>query len=75
MARHCPLCHKPLPEGPVPYRPFCSWRCKLIDLGAWLEGSYRLSGPEGELNDGEPEEGPDEAPQGESREAPKRDEP
>jgi endogenous inhibitor of DNA gyrase (YacG/DUF329 family) len=25
-----------------PYRPFCSERCKLLDLGAWAEESYRI---------------------------------
>jgi len=25
-----------------PWRPFCSERCRLIDLGAWLDGSNRL---------------------------------
>ena len=24
------------------YRPFCSSRCKLIDLGNWIDGSYKL---------------------------------
>ncbi len=24
------------------YRPFCSERCKLIDLGAWASESYRV---------------------------------
>jgi endogenous inhibitor of DNA gyrase (YacG/DUF329 family) len=24
--------------------PFCSTRCKLVDLGAWLDGSYRIPG-------------------------------
>jgi endogenous inhibitor of DNA gyrase (YacG/DUF329 family) len=28
------------PESP--YRPFCSERCKLIDLGAWASESYRI---------------------------------
>ncbi len=27
-----------------PYRPFCSERCKLIDLGQWAEGDYRIAG-------------------------------
>jgi len=27
----------------VPYRPFCSRRCKLIDLGKWLNEEYRIS--------------------------------
>ncbi len=25
------------------YRPFCSERCKLIDLGQWASGSYRIA--------------------------------
>lgn len=25
-----------------PYRPFCSERCRMIDLGHWLKGNYRL---------------------------------
>ena len=25
-----------------PYRPFCSERCKMIDLGAWANESYRV---------------------------------
>jgi len=25
-----------------PYRPFCSERCKLIDLGAWASEAYRV---------------------------------
>ena len=27
-----------------PARPFCSPRCKLMDLGAWAEGRYAISG-------------------------------
>jgi hypothetical protein len=27
-----------------PYRPFCCERCRLIDLGAWAEESYRVPG-------------------------------
>ncbi|WP_263768218.1 DNA gyrase inhibitor YacG [Propionivibrio soli] len=37
-----------------PYRPFCSERCKLIDLGAWASESYRL--PEQEPNGPPPDE-------------------
>jgi endogenous inhibitor of DNA gyrase (YacG/DUF329 family) len=25
--------------------PFCSQRCKLIDLGAWLDGDYKIESP------------------------------
>ena len=37
-----------------PFRPFCSERCKMIDLGAWATESYRIpvaenkNGPETE---------------------------
>ena len=27
------------------WRPFCSERCKLTDLGRWLQGDYRVPGP------------------------------
>ncbi|MGB9331020.1 MAG: DNA gyrase inhibitor YacG [Steroidobacteraceae bacterium] len=32
----CPTCHRELDWQTAPYRPFCSERCRLIDLGAWL---------------------------------------
>ena len=35
----CPVCNKITDQK---YRPFCSSRCKLIDLGNWIDGSYRL---------------------------------
>jgi uncharacterized protein len=43
----CPICKKQVPvlDADAPYRPFCSQRCKSIDLGSWLEGSYRISRP------------------------------
>jgi uncharacterized protein len=28
-----------------PFRPFCSERCRLIDLGRWLSEDYRVPGP------------------------------
>ena len=39
----CPLCGR-LSEWSTAnaFRPFCSERCKLIDLGAWSSESYRL---------------------------------
>lgn len=39
----CPLCGRlSLWSSANPFRPFCSERCKLIDLGAWSSESYRL---------------------------------
>jgi endogenous inhibitor of DNA gyrase (YacG/DUF329 family) len=44
---NCPVCGKPAPFDPSnPYRPFCSERCKLIDLGQWANENYRIPGPE-----------------------------
>ncbi len=36
-----------------PWRPFCSERCKLIDLGAWASEEYRIPGKKEEDEDGE----------------------
>jgi endogenous inhibitor of DNA gyrase (YacG/DUF329 family) len=46
MRIRCPTCkaEREIPEG-APYRPFCSRRCKTIDLGNWLDEAYRLSRP------------------------------
>ena len=38
----CPICRKPAPWDENPFRPFCSERCRLRDLGAWSAESYRL---------------------------------
>jgi uncharacterized protein len=36
----CVYCRR-RPVDPV-WRPFCSERCKLVDLGRWLTGGYRI---------------------------------
>jgi len=41
----CPICKKPVAEpqpGQASYFPFCSERCKLVDLGRWLTGKYQI---------------------------------
>jgi endogenous inhibitor of DNA gyrase (YacG/DUF329 family) len=39
----CPTCSKPVPWGPESeWRPFCSERCRLIDLGEWLTEENRI---------------------------------
>ena len=41
----CPTCSTDVVWGPEsPYRPFCSDRCRLIDLGAWVSDKYRVEG-------------------------------
>jgi uncharacterized protein len=39
----CPTCRKNV-DPATKFRPFCSERCKLIDLGRWLSGSYVVPG-------------------------------
>jgi hypothetical protein len=42
----CPYCGQPARiASDNPYRPFCSKRCKLIDLGDWLDESNRIADP------------------------------
>ena len=38
----CPTCKKETEYTGNPYRPFCSKRCKLIDLGKWAGGEFRV---------------------------------
>lgn len=39
----CPTCEKPVEwSTKSPFRPFCSERCRLIDLGAWASEEHRL---------------------------------
>ncbi|PLX80107.1 MAG: DNA gyrase inhibitor YacG [Desulfuromonas sp.] len=40
----CPQCRKVAEYHGNPDRPFCSERCRLIDLGKWADESYRLAG-------------------------------
>lgn len=41
----CPQCRKSVEwSSDNPYRPFCSKRCRLIDLGAWADESHRIAG-------------------------------
>ena len=35
----CPVCRKPLDPR---FRPFCSARCRQVDLGRWLAGDYAI---------------------------------
>jgi endogenous inhibitor of DNA gyrase (YacG/DUF329 family) len=42
MLVRCPSCHKTSTTQNSPWRPFCSERCRLIDLGMWLTGGYRI---------------------------------
>ncbi|MBN2329757.1 MAG: DNA gyrase inhibitor YacG [Candidatus Omnitrophica bacterium] len=40
----CRTCGIPLPEGVnSPFSPFCSKRCRMVDLGRWFSGDYAIS--------------------------------
>ena len=43
----CPVCKKRIEDAPDNFgpRPFCSVRCKLMDLDNWLNESYCISEP------------------------------
>lgn len=39
----CPTCRQPAVYGPAnPWRPFCSERCRSVDLGAWASERFRV---------------------------------
>jgi hypothetical protein len=41
----CPFCRQATAWEGNPWRPFCSERCQLIDLGTWATEQYRVPGP------------------------------
>lgn len=41
----CPICGKPSDFNAPPLGPFCSDRCKMVDLGTWLSEDYKLTEP------------------------------
>jgi endogenous inhibitor of DNA gyrase (YacG/DUF329 family) len=54
MKTSCPICRKAVEWEGNRFRPFCSERCKLIDLGNWATESYRVpSTPEEEEEEGQ----------------------
>ena len=55
----CPTCQRPVEWSEAsPFRPFCSERCKLIDLGAWIMEKHVIQGDEEPGIGGEDDEGP-----------------
>ena len=56
MTLKCPICQRPVTAGEN-FFPFCTERCKLIDLGNWATEKYVISEP---INKGETESGLDE---------------
>ena len=49
-AKPCPTCGKPAAEQ---FKPFCSARCRDVDLNRWLSGVYAVPAKDDEDEDGE----------------------
>ena len=47
----CPICKKPTKATDTDF-PFCSDRCRLIDLGKWASGQYVISSPVTDADEG-----------------------
>jgi endogenous inhibitor of DNA gyrase (YacG/DUF329 family) len=47
----CPICKKPV-KSTDPEFPFCSDRCRVIDLGKWASGAYVISSPTTDAEEG-----------------------
>jgi len=39
----CPRCRKEFAYASSAFRPFCCEKCRLLDLGRWLDGSYAVA--------------------------------
>jgi endogenous inhibitor of DNA gyrase (YacG/DUF329 family) len=51
---NCPQCGKPVVWNAASvWRPFCSERCKMIDLGAWAAENYRVPDSDPRRDDAE----------------------
>jgi uncharacterized protein len=51
-AKLCPMCRKPAADR---FRPFCSARCKDVDLNRWFKGTYAIPAVESEDDSEAPE--------------------
>ncbi len=50
MRRICPSCGTLVPAAPDSLTfPFCSERCKMLDLANWLDGNYRIAAQDEEI--------------------------
>jgi endogenous inhibitor of DNA gyrase (YacG/DUF329 family) len=57
MKVSCPICKKIVEWDGNEFRPFCSERCRNIDLHSWVSEQYRIAGDEApDDNSEEPDE-------------------
>lgn len=52
----CPVCKKEAAWDNNPFRPFCSERCRIMDLGKWASEGYRIAGEKKEKQGEDSEE-------------------
>lgn len=57
---HCPICKKPV-KSADPDFPFCSQRCRTIDLGKWASGGYVISSPVKDAEEAVREDAPEDS--------------
>jgi endogenous inhibitor of DNA gyrase (YacG/DUF329 family) len=65
MRLRCPICQRTmdaLEPAQWPEAPFCSRRCRLIDLGRWLGEDYRIAADTDEDEEPLEPDNPDESP-------------
>ncbi len=53
MTHHCPICKASTDSAKHPDFPFCSERCRLLDLGNWAAERYVI--PEPDVDESSPE--------------------
>ncbi len=61
----CPICDKPFETESLdrwPSFPFCSERCRMIDLGRWIDGDYAIPAGTDSKAEGDPDEDEEEGP-------------
>jgi len=59
LKHRCPICKEPA-KAADPDFPFCSHRCRLVDLGKWASGGYVISSPVTDVEDAVRQDTPDE---------------
>ena len=57
----CPVCNRPARWEENPWRPFCSERCQVTDLGRWAAERYRVPGASVMISPSDPDSDPEPA--------------
>ena len=56
VKHRCPICRKPTDSERDAEFPFCSERCRLMDLGNWAAEKYKISAPAHDESESESDE-------------------